>query len=207
MRQWKCRLSAMVVAGVVVAGTAAVRAEDQPQQPQMSPEQQAAMAEMMKLGQPGPQHEGLKKMEGNFTAKVKMYMSPDAPPEESEGKLENHMILDGRYLVGEFQGTMMGMSYEGASLVGYDNQRQKWLSIWVDNMSTGAMIMEGEEDESGKVTYTGEFPCPVYGNAITPFRQVFEMKDADHQRFEMYQTAPDGKEHKMMEIEYTRVGK
>jgi hypothetical protein len=198
----------MVLAGVVAAGAGAVHAEDQAQPPQMSADQQAAMAEMMKLGQPGPEHAELAKMEGNFKAKVKMFMGPDAPAEESEGTLHNEMIMDGRYLHGSFKGQMMGTPFEGVSLVGYDNQKKKWTSLWIDNMSTAIMIMEGEEDASGKkVTYTGEFPCPVYGGAMTPFRQVFEWEDADNQRFEMYQTAPDGQEHKIMEIEYVREGK
>ncbi|MEO8192181.1 MAG: DUF1579 family protein, partial [Acidobacteriota bacterium] len=44
---------------------------------------------------------------------------------------------------------------------------------------------------------------PVTGKMMT-VREKVEIADNDHHRFEMWGPAPDGKNFKMMEIEYTR---
>jgi hypothetical protein len=62
-------------------------------------------------------------------------MEPGQPPLESEGTAEHKMILGVRYLQQAFTGDMMGTPFGGIGLNGYDNQKQKFVSTWVDSMS------------------------------------------------------------------------
>jgi hypothetical protein len=164
--------------------------------------QDAMMAEMMKLGTPGPQHERFKASVGKWKAAVKSWNGPGEPT-VSEGVSENQVILGGRFLEQRFSSTMMGQPFEGYGLNGYDNATGRYWFIWVDNMSTGMMSGWGDMDEPGKVltttsTTTGPDGKPMDMKSVTRFM------DDGTQVFTMYGLT-GGQETKMMEITYTRM--
>ena len=159
------------------------------------------MEAMMKLGQPGTQHEMMKKCEGSWKAVVKTWMGP-GDPVISDGTAEFKMILDGRFLEQRFTGTMMDKPYEGYGLTGYDNMKKAYTAFWVDNGNTGMMNATGSYDESKKaLTFKATSPGPD-GKPMT-MRMVNAMPDDNTQVFTMY-SVEKGKEMKMMEITYTR---
>jgi hypothetical protein len=70
-------------------------------------------------------------------------------------------------------------------------------------MGTGIMTMTGKWDESSKtINFTGTCVDPTTGKEMK-VREVFKLVDDNHQTMEMYMTT-DGKEHKSMEIKFTR---
>jgi hypothetical protein len=98
----------------------------------------------------------------------------------------------------------MGMPFEGFSLVGFDNEKKSFISIWVDNMGTGVMKSEGKwNDKDRAITFNGMMMDPVLRKE-QPFREVFRIIDNNTQLMEMYGPGPDGKEFKTMEIRFTR---
>ncbi len=164
----------------------------------------AMMEAWMKLATPGPQHEKLKTLAGKFDADVTMQMMPDMPEEKSKGKAVNEMIFDGRYLKGEYTGTMNGKPFQGIGYWGFDNLKQKYFMSWMDSMSTMMMVAEGTADEAGKVfTFNGECLDPVSKKKM-PIRQVLTIEDEDHHTYESYRTGTDGKEFKDLTVKYTR---
>jgi hypothetical protein len=168
-----------------------------------APSQEEAMAAMMKAAAPGPEHQKLKIMEGDFKAEVTA-MSPDGKEEKSTGTTHNEMILGGRYLKNEYSGTMMGTPFKGGGLMGYDNMKKKYVMVWVDEMSTQMMMSEGSLDESAKtITTTCAVDCPI-DNTKKNIKQVFTLTDEDHHNFDLYEVGADGKETKMLTIKYTR---
>src|SRR5512147_885868 len=76
-------------------------------------DQKAMMDAWMKAATPGEPHKKLEAMAGSWSVKSKMWAAPGAPPEEGDGTSENTMILGGRWLQQRFQGTAMGMPFEG----------------------------------------------------------------------------------------------
>jgi hypothetical protein len=194
------RLSVLAAAAVFVA-TAAFAA-DAPKAP--SAEQQAMMEKMTKAATPGPQHEILKKMAGEWNATVTMQMDPSQPPEVEHSTATLTMVMD-RYCQEVTNGQMMGQPFSGMGLTGYDNVLGKFVSTWVDNMGTGIMTSTGTADASGKViTWVATMSDPVTGKP-TKERMVTTIKDDDHHTLEMWGTPPGmKKEMKMMTIEYSR---
>ena len=147
--------AALVVAAVFVAGLALA---DNKTAPAVDPQ----MAEMMKKAEeaaaPSAAHKKLEPFVGEWNAEVKMWMSPDAPPEVSKGTAKSTWILNGRYVQEDFSGEMMGKPFKGMSLTGYDNVRQKYRGVWVDDMSTTIVTSEGDIDPAGKVfTFGGNY--------------------------------------------------
>lgn len=192
----------------VLVGSAAtfVRSADEAKKP--SAEEQQKMMEMwMKLAQPGEQHKMLEEhFAGEWTADVKSCSGdPTAPMEESKGTQEARMVLDGRYLTQHFTGKMMDQDYTGMGVIGYDNASKKFISAWIDNMSTGMMNMDGAYDEASK-TYTlkGDFNDPSNPNGKSQMREVVKVTDNDHHEMMMYMPGPDGKEMLGMDIKFSR---
>lgn len=171
-----------------------------------APDQAEAMKAWEAYMTPGEVHKMIAKADGKWTTENSMWMDPGAPPMKTTGTATNRMILGGRYQETSFKGTMMGKPFEGFGLLGYDNKTSVFTSVWVDNVGTGTTTLRGKWDEATRsITFTGTMVDPMNGQDM-PVREVFTMKDNDHQLMEMYQTV-GGQEMKMMEIKYTRAKK
>jgi hypothetical protein len=157
---------------------------------------------MMKLHAPGPQHAKFKDAVGTWDAEVKHWMEPGEPT-VNKGKSVITLTMDGRYLQEDFTCEFDGKPFNGRGIYGYDNAKQKYVSIWFDDMSTGFMTSEGTHDEATKTTtYIGKgemMPGMEYKT-----RMVDKEIDKDKHVFEMYMTMPGQPEIKNMEITYTR---
>ena len=166
-------------------------------------ETQEMMEIYRKLGTPGTPHQHLEKMAGSWNTSGRFWMEPGKPPVESKGRCEQKMILDGRFLQEEFTGDMMGAPFTGLSFMGYDNHTGKYVSTWMDNMSTTVMVFEGTAGADGStITQTSRYDDPVKGPM--EWRSVMRVVDGDTVEFEMFTTDRSGKEEKMMEMTYTR---
>jgi Protein of unknown function (DUF1579) len=156
-----------------------------------------------KAAAPGAAHEMLARMEGSWTTRTQSWMEPGKPPMESSGTSGYKMLFDGRYLHQEFHGDMMGTPFSGIGIWGYDNQKKKFVSTWIDSMSTGIFYFEGSGDmENHTITQTCRFEDPVRGPM--KLRSVTRIVDDKTHVFEMYGTDKSDMEQKMMEITYTR---
>jgi Protein of unknown function (DUF1579) len=164
---------------------------------------QAAMEVYQKLATPGSPHKLLESMTGSWNTHTKSWMEPGTPPMESKGTCEQTMLLGGRYLQQVFTGDMMGTTFTGIGVTGYDNHKKKYVSTWMDSMSTGIFFFEGTAGADSKtITQDCHWDDPVKGPS--KWRSVTRIVDDNTHLFEMYLTVKGGKEEKMMEITYTR---
>jgi Protein of unknown function (DUF1579) len=166
------------------------------------------MAEMMKkmeaAGTPGEKHKALEPLIGEWNAEVKSWMDPSAPPMISKGTSTAKWVMNGRFVREEFQGEMMGKPFHGVSVTGYDNMKQKYNSVWIDDMSTAIFTSEGTAEDGGKIiTFTGNMDCPVTGEKNMPVKHVLRFISPDKHVFEMHYQRK-GENSKSMEITYTR---
>ena len=152
---------------------------------------------------PGDVHKMIAESDGEWNLDITMWMDPKAPPTKSTATCKNEMIMGGRYQLSKTTGDMMGMPFEGMGLVGFDNAKKIFTSIWVDNFGTGTTTLEGPWDPKTKsITFKGKMVDPMTGKDIMA-RQVIKFIDIDNQQMEMYDNK-NGKETKTMEIEFTR---
>lgn len=194
--------SALVMAvGALLALPALGRAQQQ--QPEMTPEQKAEMEAYMKAGTPGAPHKALADTAGTYDVKVKSWQAPGGPAMEETGTVTRSMVLDGRVLVEEFKGSMMGMPFTGHGMRGYDNVTGKHWSTWMDSMSTGMMMSEGTCDAKNVCTFTGTWNDPIKKGPVTS-RMTSRWTSPTTEVFEMHGPGKDGKEFKMMEMTYTK---
>jgi len=64
---------------------------------------------------------------------------------------------------------MMGKSFIGRSLLGYDNTKQKFNSVWVSDIQTSMFTSEGKGEIGNKViTLEGKADCPQRAGRTFP---------------------------------------
>ncbi len=195
------RLKTMALISLLLVVTASLVMGEEKKQGQM--DMQAMMETYQKLATPGEPHKRLASMAGSWNTKTKSWMDPSKPPEESTGSCEQKMLLGGRFLQQQCTGTMMGNTFDGIGVTGYDNHTKKYVSTWMDSMGTGLYFMEGTASPDGKtITQQGSYDDPMEGPM--ELRGVTKIVDNNTEIFEMYGTDKGGKEMKMMEITYTR---
>lgn len=163
-----------------------------------------AMAAWIRAGTPNENHKVLEQLAGEWTVASTCWMTPEGGPTESKGSARRKSIFGGRFIQEEFQGEFMGKPFDGLGFTGYDNMKKKYVSLWMDSMSTMFMTFEGASDASKKVfTFRGECPDPLTG-VTKKNRSVLKIEGKDKNIFTMFESSPDGKEHKAMELVYTR---
>lgn len=160
----------------------------------------------MDYATPGEMQKMIAKADGNWNGETTMWMEDGAQPMTSKSEATNKMMFDGRYQMSTHKGNMMGMPFEGVSILGYDNSKKKFVSTWIDNMGTGIMNMEGDWNSSSKsIEFKGKMTDPSRPGKDCNVREVFTFVDDNTQKMEMFGPDPKtGKEFKTMEIKFTR---
>jgi hypothetical protein len=165
----------------------------------------ADMDACMAAGTPGKQQAMLARAAGHWAGTSTMWMAPDTQPTTSQTTANISTIMDGRYTKCEFSGDMGMGPFQGLGFNGFDNVSQKYVSTWIDTMSTGIMVGDGVMSADGNTfTWTYHFNCPIQKKPTT-MREVQHFASDNAMTLDMYGDEPHtGKEYKMMHIEMTR---
>jgi hypothetical protein len=172
-------------------------------QPAAKQAEDPMMKAWMDASTPNENHKRLDPFVGAWEVEVGNQFDPSKPAEKSQGQTITHWVLDGRYLLQEHTGTMMGFPFKGLGLWGYDNVAKQYVGIWSDTMTTGYMTSTGQYDEKTKSwTMVGSYTDPM--GKVVRTREVITLVSNDKNTFDFYQSGPDGKEYKAMSAVYTR---
>jgi hypothetical protein len=174
--------------------------------PCFAQEESAAQMEMIeKLMKPGEYHELFKDFVGTWSAEVKIWMDPSAPPIVTKGQATFKLIFDGRFLYGDFLGEFMGSPFKGINIMGYDNAKKEFFSIWLDNSTTGLLSAKGTYDAgTKKYQFRAETFDPYSGQTLE-MREEAYFATQDEYISATYAKPKDGEEFKNMEMKYKRI--
>jgi len=147
---------------------------------------------------PMPEHAKLKNMEGKWNFNLTAGDGSDA-----SGVAVHKLECDGLWLTSDFACKFGGVPFQGKGLDGYDPDKKKYVSVWVDSMTPTPMIFEGDYDSTGKVlTMIAKAAGPDKKPAT--WRSVSKIINADEHTMEMFMTPMGGTETSMMLIAYKR---
>lgn len=79
---------------------------------------------------------------GEWTTETTMTGNPWAPSGPMKGRETTRLVLGGRWLLQEVRGD----DFEGLGLVGYDREKEAWVSVWVSSRDPGLTVSEGSFD-------------------------------------------------------------
>jgi hypothetical protein len=151
----------------------------------------------------GIEHKQLAELAGTFDCKVTLFLGPGKSM-ESIGIMKREIVLGGRFLQDDFDGSFAGKPFKGHGMTGYDPAKKKYVGVWADSATNALMLSEGTYDAKTKTfLYTGEDTEPYTGKKMKA-RDTLKLVSADEHVMEMYREPADGKEFKMMEIRFTR---
>jgi hypothetical protein len=171
-----------------------------------APDMQEMMKKWMEVATPGEAHKHLNQLVGSWETVVKMWFEgPGKPATESKGASETKWIMDGRFLLEETTGQVMGMPHRAMSIMGYDNFKKRYLVSYIDNMGTGMYTGEGKFDMANKVlTSYGKMDDPMTGEHDKTVKYVMRLLGKDKYIFEIFDEVGGPNEYKAVEITYTR---
>jgi len=203
----------LVIAGAALAGGVLGLAAAAPWQDAQAKAKPAAadskpftdqeMAAWKKASTPGPQHAEMEKMVGTWDVKATSWMKPGATPEEWSGTADCRLIMDGRYLVEDFSGTMSMGPYHGHGMLGFNNSSGQWEHVWLDDMSTAMMVSQGDTRD-GKTELHSTVTCPLNGQRVA-VRTVLMSHGGDERTVDMWSTFPGQPEFQSMSLRYHKL--
>jgi hypothetical protein len=139
----------------------------------------AAHTWSQEMPKPGPEHALLKEREGTWETTMK------AGGMENKGTVTYKMDLGAFWLTGAMESELFGTKFHGKSLESYHPAKKKYVSVWVDSMSTAPVVMEGNYDKETK-TWTMAGEGPGMDGKMMKYKSVTKAPDADTLEMTMY---------------------
>lgn len=167
------------------------------------PSPEALIKLMAEAGKPGPEHQKLQSLVGDWNFTLRLWTDPSQSPAEARGTVERKWIFGGRFIQETVKGECHGKTFEAMGLVGYDSQQKKYSTVRVcglcGKVSTGLSTL----DAAGtKFTCATEECCPLTGEKVKGHDELV-IESNDKIVLNVYKTI-HGKELKVVEIVSTR---
>ncbi len=185
--------------GLPLSNQSTAIAQDQGEM-EMTPEQKA----WMKAATPGQHHRYLDALVGDFTADVKIWMTPDSEPMEFTGTLKREWVLDGHFIMETIKADSPMGPFEAICFIGYNNIDGQYESIWLENASTAITSGSGNYDaETKTLRMMSKYRDPATGHLITSWNKA-DLSDPYRETSTGWQVGADGKEFKSFEGVFVR---
>ena len=155
----------------------------------------------------GRPHHFLAQLAGNWTGTSRLWLESDKLTDESSVAGSIQLLLDGRFALYLYQGSIEGEPQLGMFTFGYNTLLDRYEASWVDSWhnNTSIMFCTGNPTEHGFFVL-GHYPNPS-GGPDWGWRTEVALLDEDHLLITAYNIIPDGEEVKATEANLTRVKK
>jgi len=153
----------------------------------------------------GP-HFQLSRLVGEWKGSTKTWFDPSKLEDESPIKGTMRLILDGRFIMHEYQSSFGDQSLSGIAIFGYDLNTQKYQCAWMDTFHNGTAIMfsKGNKGDEG-INVLGSYAY------ITPeteqhwgWRTQRDIISDSEIMITAYNISPEGQETKATETNYNK---
>jgi hypothetical protein len=153
----------------------------------------------------GSPHQFLAQLVGGWIGVSKLWIEPGKLADESAVQGSIQLVLDGRFALYLYQGSVEGELQHGMFTFGYNTTLDRYEASWVDSFhnNTAIMFCMGGPQENG-FSVLGSYPDPT-GGPDWGWRTELELIDKQHLRLTAYNISPEGDEAKAVETRLERV--
>jgi hypothetical protein len=180
----------VIFAACLILVRARLLAQESKDQPKLTPDG------------PGPVHERLGNLAGTWDVAIQYRLGEKI--QEGKATCDAKWILEGRFLQQDYHSRFQGKPFHVLQILGYDNQKKKFIELMMDNLSTSVLHNEGEISEDGKViTNSGESRDPITKKSYK-LRTQYTITNRDRFTLAWYRTEEGGAEAKVVTMVHTR---
>jgi hypothetical protein len=155
--------------------------------------------------QRGSPHHFFTQLAGAWKGMSRLWLEPDALTDESPVQGSIQLVLDGRFALYLYEGSIEGEPQRGIFTFGYNTLLDRFEATWIDSFhnNTAIMFCEGSEKENG-FAVLGQYPDPT-GGPDWGWRTEVMLEDADHLTLTGFNISPEGDEAKATEARLVRI--
>ena len=152
----------------------------------------------------GSPHHFLASLAGGWTGIAKLWLEPENLADESPVLGTITLVLQGRFAIYLYQGSIEGEPQHGMFTFGYNTLTDQYEASWVDSFhnNTAIMFCTGNAIEKG-FEVLGSYPDPT-GGPDWGWRTEVIFEDADHLTITAFNISPEGEEAKSTEAKLQR---
>jgi len=152
-----------------------------------------------------PQHDRLLAKVGTWDVNCSYYMGPDCEALEAPG-VDVVEAVGAFWTVGHFSCELPGTHIVGRATLGYDPERQKYVSTWFDSANPFLYYFEGQLSADGnKLEMTGDNIDPTTRNLVK-YRSVETRIDDNTRTLQLFVEFETDHEIQILQYRYTRRG-
>lgn len=191
----------LVLAMLALAATSYLAVQQKPERfAYPKPEDmQAGMARWMATFKPGPAHERLKELVGDWTVTMRM------GGVESQGSAEASWFVQGKWLQIDTQYSAMDQAILHRTTLGYDNFKQRYVASFVDSLQTTLNTASGLFGQSGDDLFLwGTIDEPMTPEQDKQVKYVYRGFGQDKWVLEVHDMMIGESNTKVLEFEYVR---
>lgn len=155
-------------------------------------------------------HALLARTVGRYEGTARTWFEPGVLADTSPVRGTIRALLDGRFVLHEYEGTLVGERMVGAAILGcrLTSRGETWVAAWVDTCHNGTEIMASRApraDAAAGFSVLGAYDDPT-GGPSWGWRTAIALPSPDELVLSHFNIPPGGLEALAVEFRYRRVG-